>query len=277
MVGIVILIVIVASATWFFWHQLIVASEWLFHSWRGLPWLRVLFSVLAIWGLTLGVVRLALAIARRTSARMGWALTPKHAWWFLPTVVIALWGIITVVGMVIENEMSVDTTKEDVRLIYQLLTGNWSAGSYIHAPATPQAPLHKPFDLPVFRIGASVSFGIVLNLVSLGLLAWLVKRVRDLPRNNVTMLDKINWKVVIGSLKGNVIGKAYPAVDALEKSGELTSQNVKKLILTAVQEGSPTIRDLLSPEEAKLLDEIFQAPVAPSSAKTSKTEGPQPI
>lgn len=91
------------------------------------------------------------------------------------------------------------------------------------------------------------------------------------------MLDKINWKVVIGSLKGNVIGKAYPAVDALEKSGELTSQNVKKLILTAVQEGSPTIRDLLSPEEAKLLDEIFQAPVAPSSAKTSKTEGPQPI
>lgn len=270
--AVVVLLVTVGVAGRFFWHELIVAWGWMSRTWRGWPpLLRVSLFILAIWGLTVGVARLALATMRLHREKKVFAFTPEKACWVIPTAVMFIWVMITATVTFIEMRMQSTATKEQVHFIYQIITGNWSAPSY--AQVNPS--IHE-FDLPDFRIGASVSFAIILNLTSLGILAWLLKQIRDLPRRNATMLDKINWRVVIGSLKGDVIAKAYPALDELEKRGELTSQNAKRVILAAVEKGLPTVRDLLPPEEAGLLDEIIKAPVAPSSIQTIKAQGTDP-
>jgi hypothetical protein len=209
--AIILLLIIVGTAGWFLWHQLIVAGEWLSLTWRGSPpALRVLLCVAAIWGLTVGIARLALAIMKRRREKKVRTVTPENACWVIPSAIIVLWGVITLAVMCIESRMKFDITKEQVHFIYQIITGNWSSPTYIQT----SPPLHK-FDLPVFRIGASVSFAIVLNLASLGLFAWLFKRIRDVQKEIRAMKSDDVILRTVGLRRDSVIGTNV--VDAVSK------------------------------------------------------------
>jgi hypothetical protein len=208
-------------------------------------------------------------------------------WMSIPAGLVALWLLGFGVVYWVETGMTSPETRAEFHFYSQLLTGNWSNPIYENPDTLEAIRQHHPGDprgehpwRPHIRLAASISTAFLLNLVSLGLLAWLLKRVRDLPKENAMILKKISWKTVIESYAGDVVGRVYPALNKLRDNGDFTPEQiaqVKELLSTALKEGEPLIINVLSAGEAERFNDTYTAPVAESvTERTRKKEGPHP-
>lgn len=136
-------------------------------------WLIVLIVVVAI-GVAIGAFTdcAERLMEQKRDLFLAWPL-----WLRVPIGLVGIWALITLAVYCVEVSMTSENTKQEFHFIFQLLTGNWSVPPYI----SPK-PLKVPFQIIPFRMAASLSFAFVINLATLGLFAWLFKRIRDLQK-----------------------------------------------------------------------------------------------
>lgn len=217
--------------------------------WHDLPrWSQVFLFVTAMWALMVTVMRLAVWPKSRRALRSILFCVP--IWWSLPTIAILLWGLTTTVVYLAENEMTAATTKEEVHFFFQLVTGNWSNPPYI----TDQK-LRKPFEMIPFRMAASISFAIMLNLAALGLFAWLLKRFRDL-RMEVNAMAHTNLVLKTVSAQRDVI----MGTNVVEAVSRITPQ-------TDPQEIRNAVIGTMAKVDNELENEIFPEMYGPEKAE----------